>query len=55
MKVGDLVRDRVYNAVGVVVSVSRSLANVRWANDIKIVSYLHGTPVSHLEVISEKR
>ena len=55
MKRGDLVRDRVYNAVGVVVSVSRSLARVRWANDIKIVSYLHGTPLSHLEVISEKR
>ena len=56
MKVGDLVRDKIYDLIGVVASIAGLKATgkvkVHWATDPEIITYFGGTPVLHLEVIN---
>ena len=59
MKVGDLVRDKIYGMVGIVIDTggipATNRVRVHWMETCEILTYRLGVPVLHLEVINESR
>ena len=59
LKVGDLVRDKIYGMVGIVTDAGRTpvtnRVRIHWVESCEILTYRLGVPVLHLEVINETR